>query len=128
MSLVLACERVCKEAMWHACSQGEVISNRRQGCKNQPSHPRCLSWSLLYILPWFEAQLPIGFEYEPRGFGHFGLIFDQNLPSFENRVLVRIELRGAIVELARKTKMVSGFWSCEHCVRSLTFMLIRPQS
>ena len=56
-------------------------------------HPRCPSWSLLCILPWFEAQLPIGFEYEPRGFGHFGLIFDQNLPSFENRVLVRIELR-----------------------------------
>ena len=47
----------------------------------------------------------MGFEYEPRGFGHFGLIFDQNLPSFENRFLVRIELRGAIVELARKTKM-----------------------
>ena len=70
----------------------------------------------------------MGFEYEPRGFGHFGLIFDQNLPSFENRVLVRIELRGAIVELARKTKMASGFWSCEHCVRSLTFMLTRPQS
>ena len=94
MSLVLAYERVCKEAVWHACSQGEIIENRRQGCKN-----------LLYILPWFEAQLPIGFEYEPRGFGHFGLIFDQNFPSFENRLLVRIELRGAIVELARKMKM-----------------------
>ena len=38
-------------------------------------------------------------------FGHFGLIFDQNLPFFDNRVLVRIELRGAIVELARKSKM-----------------------
>ena len=25
MSLVLAYERVCKEAMWHACSQGEII-------------------------------------------------------------------------------------------------------
>ena len=71
----------------------------------EPSHPRCPSWSLLYILPWFTAQLPIGFEHEPRGIGHFGLIFDQNLPSFENRVLVRIELRGAIVELARKTRM-----------------------
>ena len=59
----------------------------------------------------------MGFKYKPRGFGHFGLIFDQNLPSFENGVLVRIELRGAIVELARKTKMASGFWSCEHCVR-----------
>ena len=80
------------------------------------------------MLPWFEAQLPIGFEYEPRGFGHFGLTFDQNLPSFENRVLVRIELRGAFVELARKTKMASGFWSGEHCVRLLTFMLTRPQS
>ena len=86
------------------------------------------SWSLLYILPWFEAQHPIGFEYEPRGFGHFGLIWDQNLPSFENRVLVRIELRGAIVELARITKLASGFWSCEHCVRFFTFMLTRPQS
>ena len=63
-----------------------------------------------------------------RRYGHFGLIFDQNLPSFENRVLVRIELRGAIVELARKTKMAWGFWSCEHCVRFLTFMLTRPQS
>ena len=71
----------------------------------QTSHPRCLSWSLRYILPWFKAQLPIGFEHEPRGFGHFGLIFDQNLPFFENRVLVRIELRGAILELARKSKM-----------------------
>ena len=68
-------------------------------------HPRCISWSLLYILPWFEAQLPKGFEYEPRGFGHFGLIFDQNLSSFENRVLVRIELRRAIVVFARKTKI-----------------------
>ena len=48
----------------------------------------------IYILPWFEAQLPIGFEYKPRGFGHFGLIFDQNLPSFEDGVVVRIELRG----------------------------------
>ena len=103
--IVLAYERVWKEAIWHACSQGEIIYNRRQGCTNQPSRPRCPSWSLLYILPWFAAQLPKGFEYEPRGFGHFGLIFDQNLPFFENRVLVRIELRGAIVELARKSKM-----------------------
>ena len=128
VSLVLAYERVCKEAMWHACSQGEIMKIRRQGCKNQPSHPQCYSWSLLYILLRFEAQLPKGFEYKPRGFGHFGLIFDQNLSSFENRVLVRIELCEAIVELARKTKMASGFWSCEHCVRSLTFMLTRPES
>ena len=42
------------------------------------------------------------------GFLPFRLIFDQNLPSFENGVLVRIELRGAIVELARKTKMAQG--------------------
>ena len=84
--------------------QGRVVTCFK-GCKNQLSHPRCHSWSLLHILPWFEAQLPIGPEYEPRESGHFGLIFDQNLPSFENRVLVRIELRGAIVELARKTKM-----------------------
>ena len=47
----------------------------------------------------------MGFEYKPWGFGHFGLIFAQNLPSFEDRVLVRIELRGAAVELARKTEM-----------------------
>ena len=47
----------------------------------------------------------MGFEYEPRGIGHFGLIFDQNLPFFKNGVLVRIELRGAIVELAQKSKM-----------------------
>ena len=80
------------------------------------------------MLSWFEAQLPIGFEYEPQGFGHFGLIFDQNLPSFENRVLVRIELRGAIVELARKAGVALGFWSCEHCVRLLAFMLTGPQS
>ena len=51
----------------------------------------------------------MGFEYEPRGFGHFGLTFDQNLPSFENRAFVRIELRGAIVELARKTKWPRAF-------------------
>ena len=70
----------------------------------------------------------MGFEYKPQGFGHFGLIFDQNLPSFENLFLVRIELRGAIVELARKKKTTSGSWSCEHCVRLLTFMLTRPQS
>ena len=38
------------------------------------------SWSLLYILLWFKAQLSMGFEYEPREIGHFGLIFDQNLP------------------------------------------------
>ena len=70
----------------------------------------------------------MGFIYEPREFGHFGLIFDQNLPSFENGVLVRIELRGAIVELARKTEMAGGFSFCEHCVRFLKFMLTRPQS
>ena len=34
------------------------------------------------ILPWFKAQLLIGFEYQPRRIGHFGLIFDQNLPFF----------------------------------------------
>ena len=128
VSLVLAYERVCKEAVWHARSQGEMIEKRRQGCKNQPSHPGCPSWSLLHILPCFEAQLPVGFQYEPRGFGHFGLIFYQNLPFFENGVLVRIELRGAIVELARETKMLQGSWSCEQCVRFLTFMLTRPQS
>ena len=43
-----------------------------------------LSWSLLYILLWFKVQLPIGIEYEPRMIGHFGLIFDQNLPFFKN--------------------------------------------
>ena len=105
MSLVLAYERVCKEAVWHACSQGEIKEIGEQGCKNQPSHPRCCSWSLVPILLSFKAQLPIGFEYEPQEFGHFGLIFDQNLPSLEDRVLVRIELRGAIVELARKMEI-----------------------
>ena len=70
----------------------------------------------------------MGFEYEPRGLGHFGLIFDQNLPSSANGVLVPIELRGAIVELARIIKMALGFWSREHCVRFLTLMLTRPQS
>ena len=80
------------------------------------------------MLHWFEAHLPIGLKYASREFRHFGLIFDKNLPFFENRVLVRIELRGAIVELARKSKITSGFWSCEHCVRLLTFMLTRPQS
>ena len=25
VSLVLGCERVCEEAVWHACSQGEII-------------------------------------------------------------------------------------------------------
>ena len=60
--------------------------------------------STLHIA-WFRAQLSIGFKYEPRVIGHFGLIFDQNLPFFENRLLLRIELRGAIVELARKSKM-----------------------
>ena len=71
---------------------------------NQAIH-NFFSWSSLHILPWFEAQFPIGFGYEPQGFGHFGLIFDQNLPPFETRLLVRIELRGAIVELARKTEI-----------------------
>ena len=106
MSLAFAYERVCKEAVWQACSKGDAIKNRRQCCKNQLSHPRCPSWSLRYILPWFKAQLLVGFEYEPGGTGHFGLIFDQTLPFPKKRVLVRIELRGAIVELAQKTKMV----------------------
>ena len=83
--------------------------------------------STLHIA-WFKAQLPIGFEHKPRGFGHFGLIFDQNLPFLKKRVLVRIELRGAIVELARRKKIARGFWSCKHCVRLLTFMLTRAQS
>ena len=61
-------------------------------------------------------------------FGLFGLIFDQNLPFLKKRVLVRIELPGAIVELTRKTKMAQGFWSCERCVLLLRFMLTRPQS
>ena len=84
----------------------------------------------LYFTYCLNSRLnsPKDFGYEPRGFGHFGLIFAQNLPSLEKRVLVRIELREAIVELARKTKMTYGFWSCEHCVRLLTFMLTRPQS
>ena len=47
----------------------------------------------------------MGFEYEPHGIGHFGLILDQTLIFPQKRVLVRIELRAAIVELAQKTKM-----------------------
>ena len=105
MSLAFAYERVCKKAVWHACSQDDAIKKRRKGCKNRPSHPRCPLWSILYILSCLKAQLPIGFEYEPRGIGRFGLIFDQTLPLSEKLVLVRIELRGAIVEVAQKTKM-----------------------
>ena len=48
--------------------------------------------------------------YEPRRFGHFGLIFDQNFPFLKKRVLVRIKLRGAIVELAQKPKNGLGLW------------------
>ena len=83
MSLVFAYERVCKEAVWHACSEGDIIKNMRQGCINQPGHPPCPLWSLLHILFWFKAELSKGFEYEPRGIVHFGLIFDQNLPFFK---------------------------------------------
>ena len=61
----------------------------------------------LYFTYCFASRLnsPQDSSTSLRGYGHFGLIFDQILPSFEDRVLVRIELRGAIVELARKTKM-----------------------
>ena len=104
------------------------MKNGRQGCKNQQSYPGYPSWSLLYIMPWFKAQLPIGFEYEPPGIGHFGKIFEQTLSFLKKLVLVRIELRGAIVELAPKTKIAQSFWSCEHSVRLLTCMLTRPQS
>ena len=40
-----------------------------------------------------------------REIGNFGLIFDQTLPFQKKRVLVRIELRGDIVQLAPKSKM-----------------------
>ena len=61
----------------------------------------------LYFTYCFGSRLssPEASSTSLRGFGNFGLIFDQDLPSFENRVLVRIELPGAIVELARKTEM-----------------------
>ena len=65
----------------------------------------------LYFTYCLDSRLKFfkGFEYQPWVFGHFGLIFDQNLPSFENRVLARIELRGAIVELAPKNENGLGF-------------------
>ena len=67
-------------------------------------------------MPWFKAQLPIGSEYEPRRIGHFGLIFDQNLPFSKNGVSVGIELRGAIVEFAREKK-----WPRAFCLVSIVF-------
>ena len=66
--------------MARVLTRRHYINKRGEGCKNEPSHPRCTSWSLLYILSYLKAQLTIGFEYEPRDTGHFGLIFDQNFP------------------------------------------------
>ena len=45
-----------------------------------------------------------------------------------DHVLVRIELRGAIVELAPKSKVAPGYWSCEHYVKFLTFIVTSTQS
>ena len=45
-----------------------------------------------------------------------------------DHALVHIELRGAIVELAPKSNMASGVWSCDHYVKLLMFMLTNTQS
>ena len=47
----------------------------------------------------------MGFKYAPWEIGHFGLISDKTLPFPKKIVLVRIELRGAIVEFAQKANM-----------------------
>ena len=54
--------------------------------------------------------------------------FRRKVVFLSDHVLVRIELRGAIVELAPKSKMALAFWSCEYCVKLFTFMLISTQS
>ena len=70
---------------------------------NQAIHDVLLGLHLHIAL--VQGSTPHRLRVRASGIGHFGLIFDQNLPFFEKRVLVRIELRGAIVELARKSKM-----------------------
>ena len=47
----------------------------------------------------------LGFENEPWRHGHLGPIFRAKVVFSSDHVLVRIELRGAIVELATKWKM-----------------------
>ena len=51
----------------------------------------------------------MGLEYEPRGFGHFGLIFDQNLPSFEDRVLVALNCVEPSLSWLQKRKWPRAF-------------------
>ena len=92
----------------------------------KPTKPSKMSFlvSTVHIV-LIEGSLPICFEYGPRGIGHFGQIFNQTLPSHKKRVLVRIELRGAIVELAKRTKIA---WSSEHSVQRFTCMLTSTRS
>ena len=45
-----------------------------------------------------------------------------------DHVSVRIELCGVIVELPRKSKFTSGFWSSEHFVKLFICMLTSTQS
>ena len=47
------------------------------------------------------------------------------LPNYH--VLVRIELQGAIVELAPKSEMTKSYRSCEHYVKFFKFMLTSTQ-
>ena len=60
--------------------------------------------------------------------GAFWPNFRGRVVSSNDHVLVRIELRGAIIELAPKSKMASGCWSCEHHVKLFKFMLTHTQS
>ena len=45
-----------------------------------------------------------------------------------DHVFIRIELRGAIVEIAPKSNITPGYWSCEHHSKFFTFMLTSTQS
>ena len=60
---------------------------------------------VISILLWFEAHITIGFENKPWRHGHFGQIVKGKVVLSNDHVLVRIELRGAIVELAAKWKV-----------------------
>ena len=80
------------------------------------------------ILPSFEAHMALGFENEPWRHGHSWPSFRGKLVFSSDHFLVRIYLRRTIVELARKSKMTSGYWSCEHHSELFTFMLTSTQS
>ena len=58
----------------------------------------------------------------------FWLNFRAKVVFAKSHVLIRIELPGAIVELARKSKMAWGSLSSEHYVKFFTFMLTSTQS